>query len=118
MPREERQKSPGTPVRRGLAGCMGQDPEGTRKEFRRAQRDRSLEVKANHRVDAEVGRVVFCVLSAGESRSSQTHSSLSNSVENNRDFAEGFPSGQRDQTVNLTAQPSKVRILPPPPDFA
>ena len=28
---------------------------------------------------------------------------------------EGFPSGQRDQTVNLTAQPSKVRILPPPP---
>ena len=27
----------------------------------------------------------------------------------------GFPSGQRDQTVNLTAKPSKVRILPPPP---
>ena len=27
----------------------------------------------------------------------------------------GFPSGQRDQTVNLTAQPSKVRILPQPP---
>ena len=27
---------------------------------------------------------------------------------------EGFPSGQRDQTVNLTALPSKVRILPPP----
>ena len=26
----------------------------------------------------------------------------------------GFPSGQRDQTVNLTAQPSQVRILPPP----
>ena len=26
-----------------------------------------------------------------------------------------FPSGQRDQTVNLTAQPSKVRILLPPP---
>ena len=31
-------------------------------------------------------------------------------------FKEGFPSGQRDQTVNLTAQPSEVRILPPPPD--
>src|SRR5262245_5322599 len=30
-------------------------------------------------------------------------------------FWEGFPSGQRDQTVNLTALPSKVRILPPPP---
>ena len=29
--------------------------------------------------------------------------------------SEGFPSGQRDQTVNLTALPSKVRILPPPP---
>jgi hypothetical protein len=29
--------------------------------------------------------------------------------------SEGFPSGQRDQTVNLTAQPSEVRILPPPP---
>ena len=29
---------------------------------------------------------------------------------------EGFPSGQRDQTVNLTALPSKVRILPPPPE--
>ena len=27
----------------------------------------------------------------------------------------GYPSGQRDQTVNLTAMPSKVRILPPPP---
>ena len=31
------------------------------------------------------------------------------------DCLEGFPSGQRDQTVNLTAQPSEVRILPPPP---
>jgi hypothetical protein len=31
---------------------------------------------------------------------------------------EGFPSGQRDQTVNLTAQPSKVRILPPPPSIS
>jgi hypothetical protein len=30
---------------------------------------------------------------------------------------EGFPSGQRDQTVNLTALPSKVRILPPPPNW-
>ena len=30
-------------------------------------------------------------------------------------FAEGFPSGQRDQTVNLTALPSVVRIHPPPP---
>ena len=30
-------------------------------------------------------------------------------------FEEGFPSGQRDQTVNLTAPPSEVRILPPPP---
>lgn len=29
--------------------------------------------------------------------------------------SEGFPSGQRDQTVNLTSQTSKVRILPPPP---
>jgi hypothetical protein len=28
---------------------------------------------------------------------------------------EGFPSGQREQTVNLSAQPSEVRILPPPP---
>ena len=28
---------------------------------------------------------------------------------------ERFPSGQRDQTVNLTAQPSKVRILLSPP---
>ena len=30
-------------------------------------------------------------------------------------FAEGFPSGQREQTVNLSALPSKVRILLPPP---
>ena len=30
---------------------------------------------------------------------------------------EGFPSGQRDQTVNLTAQPSVVRIHLPPPYF-
>ncbi len=30
-------------------------------------------------------------------------------------FGEGFPSGQREQTVNLSAPPSKVRILPPPP---
>ncbi len=28
---------------------------------------------------------------------------------------EGFPSGQREQTVNLSALPSKVRILLPPP---
>ena len=28
-----------------------------------------------------------------------------------------FPSGQREQTVNLPAQPSKVRILPSPPFF-
>ena len=27
---------------------------------------------------------------------------------------EGFPSGQREQTVNLSAKPSEVRILPPP----
>ncbi len=32
-------------------------------------------------------------------------------------LVEGFPSGQRDQTVNLTALPSKVRILLPPPSF-
>ena len=30
---------------------------------------------------------------------------------------EGFPSGQREQTVNLSAQPSEVRILPPPPQL-
>jgi hypothetical protein len=30
--------------------------------------------------------------------------------------SEGFPSGQREQTVNLSATPSEVRILPPPPD--
>jgi hypothetical protein len=29
---------------------------------------------------------------------------------------EGFPSGQRGQTVNLLAQPSEVQILPPPPE--
>ena len=33
-------------------------------------------------------------------------------------FLGGFPSGQRDQTVNLTAQPSQVRILPPPNNHA
>ncbi len=31
------------------------------------------------------------------------------------DEAERFPSGQREQTVNLPAMPSKVRILPSPP---
>ena len=31
---------------------------------------------------------------------------------------ERFPSGQREQTVNLPAMPSKVRILPSPPYFA
>ena len=30
---------------------------------------------------------------------------------------EGFPSGQREQTVNLSAMPSEVRILPPPPNL-
>ena len=30
---------------------------------------------------------------------------------------EGFPSGQREQTVNLPAEPTEVRILPPPPGF-
>jgi hypothetical protein len=28
---------------------------------------------------------------------------------------EGYPSGQRGQTVNLLAAPTEVRILPPPP---
>ena len=27
-----------------------------------------------------------------------------------------FPSGQREQTVNLSAMPSEVRILPSPPE--
>ena len=31
------------------------------------------------------------------------------------DSREGYPSGQRGQTVNLLAKPSKVRILLPPP---
>ena len=30
---------------------------------------------------------------------------------------EGFPSGQREQTVNLPAKPTEVRTLPPPPGF-
>ena len=30
-------------------------------------------------------------------------------------FVERFPSGQREQTVNLPAKPSEVRILPSPP---
>ena len=30
---------------------------------------------------------------------------------------EGFPSGQRGQTVNLLATPSEVQILPPPPSL-
>ena len=30
---------------------------------------------------------------------------------------EGFPSGQREQTVNLPAEPTEVRILPPPPEI-
>ena len=30
-------------------------------------------------------------------------------------FLEGFPSGQREQTVNLPSSTSKVRILLPPP---
>ena len=31
------------------------------------------------------------------------------------DTMEGFPSGQREQTVNLPAKPTEVRTLPPPP---
>ena len=30
----------------------------------------------------------------------------------------GFPSGQREQTVNLPSSTSKVRILPPPPSLS
>jgi hypothetical protein len=30
---------------------------------------------------------------------------------------ERFPSGQREQTVNLSAKPSEVRILPSPPSI-
>ena len=33
-------------------------------------------------------------------------------------FMEGFPSGQREQTVNLPSSTSKVRILLPPPFIA
>ena len=35
-------------------------------------------------------------------------------VENATFILEGYPSGQREQTVNLPALPSQVRILPPP----
>ena len=38
-------------------------------------------------------------------------------VGSNREV-EGYPSGQRGQTVNLLATPTEVRILPPPPSFA
>ena len=31
------------------------------------------------------------------------------------EIGERFPSGQREQTVNLSAMPSEVRILPSPP---
>ena len=30
---------------------------------------------------------------------------------------EGYPSGQREQTVNLPAKPTEVRILPPPSGY-
>jgi hypothetical protein len=43
--------------------------------------------------------------------------SLTKPPDNTRFRSEGFPSGQRGQTVNLLAQPSKVRILPPPPIY-
>jgi hypothetical protein len=33
-------------------------------------------------------------------------------------IVERFPSGQREQTVNLSAKPSEVRILPSPPQFS
>ena len=33
-------------------------------------------------------------------------------------ITERYPSGQREQTVNLPAMPSKVRILPSPPFLA
>ena len=33
------------------------------------------------------------------------------------DKEERYPSGQREQTVNLPAMPSKVRILPSPPNY-
>ena len=36
-------------------------------------------------------------------------------TENKKNTLEGFPSGQREQTVNLPAPPSMVRIRPPPP---
>ena len=42
--------------------------------------------------------------------------SVSTLIQNSALRLEGFPSGQRDQTVNLTAPPSEVRILPPPPE--
>ena len=34
---------------------------------------------------------------------------------NCNNYTVGFPSGQREQTVNLSAKPTEVRILPPPP---
>src|SRR3954469_13526088 len=48
-------------------------------------------------------------------RARKLFDSKTNFPDNARFRSEGFPSGQRDQTVNLTALPSKVRILPPPP---
>src|SRR3954467_15381827 len=50
-------------------------------------------------------------------RARKLFDSKTNFPDNARFRSEGFPSGQRDQTVNLTALPSKVRILPPPPNM-
>ncbi len=51
---------------------------------------------------------MFSLLYGVDKRSLSSHNDLLG-------ITEGFPSGQRDQTVNLTAPPSEVQILPPPP---
>lgn len=59
--------------------------------------------------------VVSSILIRSTKNSKMLVRALLSSVFNLQYPVEGFPSGQRDQTVNLTALPSKVRILPPPP---
>ena len=66
-----------------------------------------------HGFESRLGRFIWDLSSAGRASALQAEG---HRFEPYRSHMDGFPSGQRGQTVNLLAMPSKVRILLHPLD--
>ena len=107
--------------RRGTGVRYGEEKVQTPNRFRRTGKPPGRRFGAVKAVAGMNQQVVGSSPSAGSIRTGSCESGWpggchrQNARQSGDRFLEGFPSGQRGQTVNLLAQPSEVRILPPPP---